>query len=759
MFSFNTLYKTLTTLTTLSSILGTPFYPPCRRIDAAVRWSSSNVTYFFSADEFIMHNDAFNAEEEVVNVQQLAQRFPTHVEAAVTWFARRSRSSKSLYFKGCYYYKLSEASGLLHRRRRLSRLHLPCDLDAAVNTDDHTILVFKGCQYWTITRSRRRAVLSGVTSDLGLPCDVDAALTWHNGTSYVIKGDVIWALSSSNMTAEYQSSVEEWNLCSWRICREEDEHAGNDSHLVSEDGGFACNGDTRFCALRFDQLTMPGSHNAGAGFDGGFGFFSCWVRNQYLSVLEQLRFGVRFLDVDSSWEHCGMLGTFHNFVCGGSVCKMIKQVKQFLRENRHEVVGINFNHEMVNLPRVIPALVRQITSQLGHYVSSAYRDVGRWPLLSDAVRTDQRLFVIMDSRVAVTLPHSDYLRHKWIHSESLLKSTWRGDVGVDHDCQQVVESSRQQCQAQQHAALLEVSIFGYSTGCVTSIADLCLPLVHRITKDCQQDRHARGKAPNVLLVDFPERVSHAALSVTSAAFLQNVRNAHRLASGGCRVGVEAAVWLEEEGEEEGGEEEEEEEGEEEGGVERIVFYPSGGGDGSGGDGGGGGSLRSASAGPLVYNWQLQVQDREESVEYAERFLPPTADAAFRHNGDVCFVSGCDLTCFRRVTSLEVYMTSTANITTWGLPCHVDAALTMTEQELTIFFKGCHYWSRHSSGEVTGPDSVTDFGVPCDLSAALQAPDGAVYFFKGDNYWRHNGGDLGLSPPADILDWSADFVHC
>ncbi|XP_076436754.1 uncharacterized protein LOC143276196 isoform X2 [Babylonia areolata] len=728
-------------LMTLSSAVGTSFYPPCRRIDAAVRWASTNVTYFFSAEEFITYHDIHNAQEdEPLPVRQIARNFPSSIDAAVSWFSRRRRNSRSFYFSGCFYHKVSERTRRVQSRHRLSRLRLPCDVDAAVNTDGHTILVFKGCQYWTITRTNRRAVLGGSTSDLGLPCDVDAALTWENGTSYVIKADVIWALSSSNQSVEFQTSLDEWNLCSWRICELEG-HDATTNHTL-EGSGFPCNGDPRFCSLRFDQLTMAGSHNAGAGFDGGFGFFSCWVRNQYLTVLEQLRFGVRFLDVDTSWEHCGTLGSFHNFMCGGPVCKMIKQIKQFLRENRHEVVAINFNHEMRDTAMVLPALVRQLTSQLGNYVNSAYRDVGEWPLLGDAVRSDRRLFVVMDPRVT-SETRETYLRHRWIHSERLLRSTWRGDVNVGHDCREVVENSREQCQARQDAPLLEISILGYSTGCVTSIADLCLPLVHQISQDCQQHRHQHGKAPNVLLVDFPERVAHNALSVASAAFLQNVRNVFRLASLDCRLGVDAAVWLREEEEEDGGDLAEEE--------GRVVFF----------------RLRSPprSAELVVYRWALQTQDREESVEYAQRLLPPNVDAAFRLMGQVCFVSGCDVTCLRGggggggVRSQEMRVTSSANMTTWGLPCHVDAALTNEEPDSVAFFKGCHYWTRLSSGTVTGPEPITDFGLPCDVSAAFRAPDGAAYFFKGDHYWRHSGGERGLSPPAHSLEWSADFVQC
>ena len=82
---------------------GTSFSPPCRRIEAAVRWSSSNKTYIFSADEFIVYSDEYDAEEDVLSVSQLADGFPNNIDAAVNWFGKR----KSFYFKGCNYYKVT----------------------------------------------------------------------------------------------------------------------------------------------------------------------------------------------------------------------------------------------------------------------------------------------------------------------------------------------------------------------------------------------------------------------------------------------------------------------------------------------------------------------------------------------------------------------------------------------------------------------------------------------------------------------------
>ena len=143
-------------------------------------------------------------------------------------------------------------------------------------------------------------------------------------------------------------------------------------------------------------------------------------------------------------------------------------------------------------------------------------------------------------------------------------------------CEDVVESSHQQCQIKANAPLLEISILGHSTSCVTTIADLCLPLVHRISRKCQQGRHTHGKAPNVLLVDYPERAPRAALSVVAAAFLQNVRNVARLSRSVCHVRVDAAVeWREE------------------GGEQRVLFFS--------------GSRH------VLYNWHIHTQENIGSV--------------------------------------------------------------------------------------------------------------------------------------------------
>ena len=60
-----------------------------------------------------------------------------------------------------------------------------------------------------------------------------------------------------------------------------------------------CNGLAGLCKLKLDQVTLAGTHNSGAGFDGvlkygsGVAALSCFYRNQGASITGQLDLGIR----------------------------------------------------------------------------------------------------------------------------------------------------------------------------------------------------------------------------------------------------------------------------------------------------------------------------------------------------------------------------------------------------------------------------------------------------------------------------------
>ena len=60
-----------------------------------------------------------------------------------------------------------------------------------------------------------------------------------------------------------------------------------------------CNGLAGLCQLKLNQVTLAGTHNSGAGFDGvlkygsGVAALSCFYRNQGVSITGQLDLGIR----------------------------------------------------------------------------------------------------------------------------------------------------------------------------------------------------------------------------------------------------------------------------------------------------------------------------------------------------------------------------------------------------------------------------------------------------------------------------------
>ena len=61
-----------------------------------------------------------------------------------------------------------------------------------------------------------------------------------------------------------------------------------------------CNGFVELCELSIEQVTLAGTHNSAAGFDGHLNFHSvlgrvkavsCWYRNQMDNIYNQLELG------------------------------------------------------------------------------------------------------------------------------------------------------------------------------------------------------------------------------------------------------------------------------------------------------------------------------------------------------------------------------------------------------------------------------------------------------------------------------------
>ncbi|RUS87609.1 hypothetical protein EGW08_004654, partial [Elysia chlorotica] len=337
--------------------------------------------------------------------------------------------------------------------------------------------------------------LDGGWVDTRLPCDLNAAAQWDLNQAIFIKGTWFWTFDGEIKGPFHTDTL---HLCSWYLCGEADWMVDPNPEPLD------CNGDRRLCHLRLNQVTMPGLHNAGSGFHGGFSFADCLVRNHARSILQQLRLGIRYLDIDSSYSTCGVLGTNHKVFCGGSVCRLLKEVRMFLSEAPHEVVTLTFNHDMQDAEVVIPALTRQLQSQLGPMLNDDFRASGeeRWPKLHTAVRTNKRVFVFYTPAVHDTASARRlYTLNRWIHTERWVASTWTPTANHDGNCSKLVDLTVDRCRELQGRQLLEMSLILWDlTLCIRDLADRCRGrgILRSALRGCEPYRYSHNSSPNFL---------------------------------------------------------------------------------------------------------------------------------------------------------------------------------------------------------------------------------------------------------------------
>ena len=59
-----------------------------------------------------------------------------------------------------------------------------------------------------------------------------------------------------------------------------------------------CNGNEKFCQIKFNEFMFPGTHNSGTGMRRSV-LVDCHVKNHDLSIREMLDLGIRFFDFDT----------------------------------------------------------------------------------------------------------------------------------------------------------------------------------------------------------------------------------------------------------------------------------------------------------------------------------------------------------------------------------------------------------------------------------------------------------------------------
>ena len=305
-------------------------------------------------------------------------------------------------------------------------------------------------------------------------------------------------------------------------------------HLVVFASAAPCNGLDDLCDLRLDQVTFPGTHNAGSGFNGvlyyssGIAASSCWYRNQGESFTGQLNFGIRYFDIDTCWKgseavncHCGSDG-----VCAytGSVRKALHQVDTWMRSHVNEVIVIHFNRDVQkdyesqiakNLESTLLSLWDPNSG--GELLMSTYHSVhGTWPTLRRAIADKQRIFIFMNFRL------ESHISKNWAYnSNSYIASTW-GSNWFTSNCNAITTNAASKCNTNRD--FVELAAFGTAGLCTYDMATVCSKWLGEAQDECRNKRIAnRDKTVNFLAVDWIHYY-HGEESVVNKAKFMNERN-------------------------------------------------------------------------------------------------------------------------------------------------------------------------------------------------------------------------------------------
>ena len=289
-----------------------------------------------------------------------------------------------------------------------------------------------------------------------------------------------------------------------------------------------CNGLHDLCDLQIDQITFPGSHNAGSGFDGhlhyssGILAVSCFYRNHGKSFSGQLEFGIRYFDVDTSYGKTEAL----NCHCSGKTCaytgsikKGLLQVDTWMKSHPNEVIVIHFNRDVQSgyHAKIAKSLENSLLSiwpastsgKLG--MNSVYKAHWKWPTLGDAISSNKRIFIFMDKTLTILKPY-DWL----VQSNGRIASTWATNA-VSSSCSGITTNAKNKCD--KYTDFIDLSAFGSYGLCTWHMAKVCSKWLGQAANQCYKLREVYGRTVNFLLVDWSDYHKGKESVVNKAKFM------------------------------------------------------------------------------------------------------------------------------------------------------------------------------------------------------------------------------------------------
>ena len=298
-------------------------------------------------------------------------------------------------------------------------------------------------------------------------------------------------------------------------------------------GDDPCQGRSDICGLRYNQITLPGTHNSGSWdlkLRDNSTVLKCVFENHNLTVTGQLDFGIRFFDFDlclvtedeATETVPAGLWSCHSVAYSETISMILTRIDTWLKNinNRDQIVSIFFNDDYdqsrsVPIAEKLHKLLEDLwgsTSNNAVMMNTALNQTGEWPRLYQALySTAGRVFVFMHESLQLN-------GKPWIHDP--VPNTGPSEV-VKDNCNNLIEYTRGACDV--CTDLFSVDSLGSRGNCILETAELCNEVTYNVTKACYDLRREYGKTVNVIEVDFEDQVPEG-FSVVQVADMLNDLN-------------------------------------------------------------------------------------------------------------------------------------------------------------------------------------------------------------------------------------------
>ncbi|XP_065676689.1 uncharacterized protein LOC100201425 [Hydra vulgaris] len=292
-----------------------------------------------------------------------------------------------------------------------------------------------------------------------------------------------------------------------------------------------CNGMKELCNLRIDQVTLAGSHNSGAGFNGFLYYhkvvrvpaLSCAYKNQRLSITGQLDLGVRYFDIDVCWDTFykpESPWTCHQRAFGGSIKAILEQINNWMNKNRNDVVVLHFNRDATDPEKAGPAVMKQILDLWGAPKAGELAiQTNKYATLGQSILDNKRIYIIMAQKLTNNIADkSNYI------NEHDVGFTWTSKHGATQsDAKELIEEmGENRCERETFGHFFVRYDLYLTWGlCNDDLAALVKPFIRQGTSGCYTGTSRQKKTVNFILVDY---VDEEVVNVANDLNKINIKN-------------------------------------------------------------------------------------------------------------------------------------------------------------------------------------------------------------------------------------------